>query len=50
MSTEVSALASTIRGTAPMAPELTAEQRQLDADMEKKKKSDGKMAGEAEAQ
>ncbi len=50
MSAEVTTLASTIGGTAPMASKPTAEPRQADTDMDTGEKSDGKMAGEAEVQ
>ncbi len=49
-STEVAALTSTIGGTTPMAPKPTAEQRQVDADMDTGKQSNGKTVEEAEAQ
>ncbi len=50
MSTEVTALASTIGGPAPSAPKLTAERQQADTNMDTAEKCNGKMADEAEAQ
>ncbi len=50
MSAEVTTLASTIRGTVPLAPGPAVEQQQADANMDTVEKRDGKMVEEAEAQ